>query len=644
MINPRRTLSLKLSLSLLLMAIPIFVLSLGLLFVQSRNNIKKEAMEHASSVLSATTQHFSRYVNAVETATNVNSWLITKYLQPDSLLAISRRVVSLNSHIEGCSISTEPYVFPQFGRYFSAYTVREPDSIATVIEEEYEYFEKVWYRKPHDINQSCWVVYYDESDSLAITIDGMVASYSKPIYDDENRFVAVISTDLSLLHLSKIFNTEKPFPNSYFMMLGDDGRFLLHPDTTQLFIRTIFSDADPETQADLFALGHEMIAGNEGSMAVDIDGVSCLVCYEPVPGTPWSLAIVCPESDIMQGYQRLIYLVLALLTFGLLVILFMCNRAVSHAIRPLNELLVKSQAIAEGNTEEYIPRSQHEDAVGQLQNSFAKMLQWLNFHLGSVRYTTDQAERRNEELAKATRVAEEAVKQKRAFIQSVSHQIRTPLNITMGFAQVLREIAGPVGTVKSLLETMPEEEMKGITSMMNHNANLLNRLVMMLFDSSEMGLAAELSSHKFDVVPCNDVPREAINYIKTYYPDVSIKFETTVDDSFTIHTNRHYLVRSLRELVYNAAKYSDGQHVKVKVLFDKKRLTMQFVVEDIGKGISEADRDKMFEFFTKLDDLSEGLGLGIPLAKRHLNHLGGDLILDADYHDGCRFIAEIPLV
>jgi signal transduction histidine kinase len=37
------------------------------------------------------------------------------------------------------------------------------------------------------------------------------------------------------------------------------------------------------------------------------------------------------------------------------------------------------------------------------------------------------------------------------------------------------------------------------------------------------------------------------------------------------------------------------------------------------------------------------LGLGLPLAKRHACNLGGDLTLDADYHDGCRFILELPL-
>ena len=91
----------------------------------------------------------------METATNINDWEVIKNLQPDSLLAYSRYIVMLNSEIDGCSISTEPNTFPKFGRYFSAYTVKEPDTITTVIEKEYEYFEKIWYKTPHLLGKPC---------------------------------------------------------------------------------------------------------------------------------------------------------------------------------------------------------------------------------------------------------------------------------------------------------------------------------------------------------------------------------------------------------------------------------------------------------------------------------------------------------
>ena len=639
MFSVRRAFARKLSIGILLLAIPIFVVSLGILFTQSRHMIRLEAVGRANSVLNSTMQRISRNLLTIETATNAYSWLIERSLQPDSLLAYSRRVVQLNPHIDGCSISAEPDVFPQYGKYFSVYTVRETDTITTVIEEEYDYFSKIWYKTPRDLNKPCWVAYFDESDSLELTIDGMVASYGRPLYNADNRFVGIVSTDLSLLHLSKLMSVEKPYPNSYFMMIDDQGRYFVHPDSTKLFTQTIFSGADPRRQTDLIALGHEMTAGNQGRMNAVIDGVSCLVCYKPVPDTSWSLAIVCPDRDVLASYHRLTYIVIPLLIIGLFVIVKLCSRAVGQTIHPLNELLDKTQSIAAGNMEVYIPHTQREDVIGNLQNSFATMLQSLNFHMGIVRYSSYQTKLRNEELEHATKLVQEADRQKTAFIQNVTHQIRTPLNIIMGFAQILG---------KESEDQLIEEEVKSLTSTMTHNSRLLSRIVLMLFDSSDSGTTKEkIEAAKHESVPCNDVAREAVSYIKVYYPNLYIYFLSEVADDFCIETNRFFLMLSLRELLYNAAKYSDQQNISLRITHSRLSKghaggSVQFIVEDTGKGIAPEDRETIFKFFTKIDDLSQGLGLGLPLSKRHAQNLGGDLTLDTDYQQGCRFILEIP--
>ena len=641
MISIRKSFSTKLSLGILLLAAPIFIVSMGVLYKQSRQMIRKEALGYAASVLNAAIQRVSLNLRPVVTATDASDWLVLHYRQPDSLLNLSHRIVQLNPHIDGCSISAEPDVFPEYGRYFSVYSIRDGDSIISVFEEKYEYFEKTWYKTPKEMGKPCWVVYYDEADSLELTLSGKIASYCKPLYDEDNQLFAVISTDLSLLRLSKVFTEEKPFPNSYFMMVDKRGQYYIHPDTTKLFNHTIFDDADPTRQTNIIALGHEMTTGNQGSMSVDIDGTPCLVCYQPVPGTSWSLALVCPDIYILQGYHQLNYILFPLLIIGLLVILWFCHRVVAHAIRPLNQLLGKTQTIAAGNMEVYIPKSQRVDAVGRLQNSFSSMLQSLNFHMGIVRYINEQTTRRNEELIHATRMAKEADRQKTTFFQNVTHQIRTPLNIIMGFAQVLRDASHSSDSDPSYSGGLREEDMKSITYNMEHNSKLLFRMLLMLFDSSDTGLTEELKTLKHDKVPCNDMAREAIGFIKLRCPKLHLQFQTEVDDNFCVQTSHLYLLRSLQELLYNAAKYSDGKHVSLCVSADDS--TVKFIVEDTGKGIAEADRELIFKFFTKVDDLSEGLGLGLPLAKRHARNLGGDLILDTQYHDGCRFIIEIPL-
>ena len=640
MITIRKKFAHKLILGIMILAMIIFMVSLGILFTQSRHLIRVEALGRASSVLNTTLQRISRNLMTIENATNTYSWMAERAFEPDSILELTNRIVRLNPHIDGCSISAEPDLFPKYGRQYSAYTIREGDSLLTVVEEPYDYFHKVWYKTPRERDEGCWAVYFDDTDSLEVVLDGMLASYGKPLRKRDGSVLGIISTDLSLLRLSNIISEVRPYPNSYFIMIDGNGRYMIHPDESQLFYKTIFTDIDPRRQPDIIALGHEMTAGNQGRMAVKIDGEDCLVSYQPVPGTDWSLAIVCPDRDVLAGYNKLTYIIGPLLFIGLIIILVLCNRVVSHAISPINGLLEKTQSIAAGNMEVHIGSTPREDAIGQLQNSFASMLSSLNFHMGSVRYISQQTKERNEELEKATRLVEEADKQKTAFIQNVSHQIRTPLNIIMGFAQVIRETLTP-SDGNAIREALQEDEKKSIAEMMNHNSKHLRRMLFMLFDSSEIGLSEETNALKDDHIPCNAVAQMAIDDTKRYFPNLDIPFKTNVPDELCIQTSRLYLKRSLREILYNAAKYSDGQHVRMEVKREGDKVC--FIIEDTGKGITEADRENIFKFFTKVDDLSEGLGLGLPLAKRHAQMLNGDLKLDADYHEGCRFILELPI-
>lgn len=618
------SLSAKLNLSILVMAIPIFLLSMGLLFLKSRNDIFKEGEESAFSALNTSMQQVRKYMMAVETATNSNLWLIKENFQPDSLLAISNRIVRLNIHVSGCSITAEPNMFPSVGRYFSAYTIREGDSIVTQREAEYDYYNKEWYSAPIEQGKACWIDPFDDYMDGTLSNNEIIASYSKPIYKDE-QIVGVISSDLSLNSLDKVINTvTPPYPSAYFVLIGGDGSNLIHPDSTKIFSKSDYLDH---------------VAGKQGTKHLLFNGKMCQVSYRPIEGTDWSLAIVCPDSEILKSYNHLPYLIVALILIGMLVIFWLCRRTVNQAISPLNTLLAYSQKISEGQFGLTIPFTGREDAIGQLQNSFAMMQQSINEHISSIQRTVIETKERNEELAQATKLAEKAVRQKAAFIQDVSHQIRTPLNIIMGFAQVLRDnITSQNGHPDQ--STLEKEEIANITDMMKHNATHLDRMIKMLFDSSDDGISEERKSRRNEDVSPNKVGRECIGHTLVHFPNMPIRFETEVPDDFYLQTSHLYLMRTLRELLYNAAKYSDGQHISLHI--SQTEDAIFFTVEDVGTGISEESEDIIFSPFVKVDNLSEGLGLGLPLSKRHALSLGGDLILDNTYHDGCRFILKIP--
>lgn len=627
----RHSLSLKLSTLIMVCVALVFVISLSVLFVFSRRMVHDEVVVLATQVRQNMALRVRGILDEVETATHNIQPLVMRHLQPDSLLAFSRRVVELNPNINGCSISMEPNFFPRYGRYFSAYTVWSNNTLITEREDDYEYFNMPWYKTARQREENCWIDPFDDSNPGQLAAEGMIASYCCPLFSSDNTLLGVISTDLSLQWLSDTLSAETPYPDSYFVMLGENGQYLVHPDTTKLFNKTVFTDVTPDTQADLISLGHEMITGNEGYMKVKKEGKSCMVFYQRVPNTKWSIALVCPERKVMSGYQRLVYILVPLLIGGLLLLLFFCHWAVGYFLRPLRQLTLQSKNIAEGQLGEPMPHSNREDEVGCLQNSFATMQESLNTYICQLQEANDEANRRNEELTAANKLVEEAGRKKTTFIQNVTHQIRTPLNIIMGFAQVLRDTASmlPAGDVNDILETM------------GHNAGTLNRMVLMIYDCSDSALSEEMQSRRNEDVACNDVARECIAQTNQHFPGLPVAFETSLPDTFSIHSNQLYLMRSLREFLYNAAKYSDGQHIALFV--EKTETAVRFICQDTGPGIAEEFRDKIYEPFIKENDLSEGLGLGLPLAKRHVVTLGGDLILDADYHDGCRFIMELPI-
>ena len=200
----------------------------------------------------------------------------------------------------------------------------------------------------------------------------------------------------------------------------------------------------------------------------------------------------------------------------------------------------------------------------------------------------------------------------------------------MGFAQVMKDSKG----------VLPEEEAKSITDMMKHNAIMLYRMVQMLFDCSARGTTEELYANKNEVVICNEIARESITNIQEQYPEMPMRFSSDVPDDFSITTNRSYLRKSIHEILYNAVKYSDGQNISLRVSEIGSKI--RFIFEDTGPGIAEEECSHLFKMFTKVNDLSEGLGLGLPLARRHIRNLGGDLFIDLDYQKGCRFIIELP--
>ena len=634
-------LSRKLSIGIMLLAAPIFIITLALLFLQSRYQIRQEAIDRSNSILKTTILNVRHYMGSIENSTNANAWLMEEYFTPDSLELITRRILQLNPNILSCSVSAEPDILPQYGHRFSVYTVREEQTIHSFRETEYDYYDKLWYKTAIKAGKSCWVEPFGEHTEGTIDHNEAVASYCRPLHLADGRLAGVVAADFNLNHLAKTINTaERQYPDAYFILVGKDGRFFIHPDASKRFRKTIFTDTDPMKNADIIALGHEMTDGNkQGTMHVNTNGKRYHVSYQPVPGTDWTLALVCPDSEVLTSYHQLAYVMAFALIIGLLLILWLTNSVVKRTISPINNLLNLTQEIANGNYDETIPHSNQQDIFGRLQDSFATMQQSLQEKMGIIQKAAKELKWRNEQQKNAIDQAEMAQKEKDLFIQNVSHQIRTPLNIILGFMDVMYEQL-KVGDNPASLNYLEKQDLDSMTNSMRHNNILLRRMILMLYESSEAGASKEKRCRRLDELSCNEIARKCISYTKTHHPGILIRFETTAPDHLYILTNRIYLARTLFELLYNAVLHSDKKHIQMRVVHTDTHVL--FMVEDTGPGLPKEALYMIETPFTKMDQTSQGLGLGLPLSKRHATSLGGELILDPNYHDGCRFILKLP--
>ncbi len=386
----RRKLSVRVSLWVVTFAAIIFNVALGFFFVQAREAVRQEAINRATQILNNTSLRVDSILNRVEVASNMTKWLVLRHPEePDSMFVYSRSMLLNNPDFYNCSIAFEPYYFKEKGRYFSAYTIHVGDSLRTIQggSESYQYFFMDWYLMPMLLNKPCWTEPYMDYDVTTNTSE-MLTSYSQTITDRQGTVIGVINTSLSLNWLSQNISSIKPYPNSYSVMIGRGGTYFVHPDSTKISRQTIFTQAMEEPDTALVALGHAMQRGEEGMKRMHINGEDSYVFYKPLGQTGCSMAIVCPESDIFGGFDRLRNSVRTIVLVGLLLMLFFFIRIITRELRPLHRLAKGAETIASGNFDTKLPELKREDEIGQLSTSFGNMQQSLVKYIEELKDTT----------------------------------------------------------------------------------------------------------------------------------------------------------------------------------------------------------------------------------------------------------------
>lgn len=251
----------------------------------------------------------------------------------------------------------------------------------------------------------------------------------------------------------------------------------------------------------------------------------------------------------------------------------------------------------------------------------------LNAKLEKSRDKLDEKNRilieAKEELRKAKEVAEQSNWLKTMFIQNMSHEIRTPLNSIVGFSGVLVDMLDD------------KEDIGQYVALIESNSKLLLKLVGDILDISILDSEVEIKHNAVDVNACCQASIDAAGTL--FSPDTKLIFKPACDE-LIINSNYNYIVQVLDNLLSNASKFTHEGSVTLAYEVKKETNQLIFTVTDTGIGIPIDEQEHVFERFVKLDNFSQGAGLGLSICRIVAERLGGFLIIDREYTQGTRFI------
>ena len=249
----------------------------------------------------------------------------------------------------------------------------------------------------------------------------------------------------------------------------------------------------------------------------------------------------------------------------------------------------------------------------------------------------------NHELMLANERAEESSRMKTKFIQQISHEVRTPLNVLSGFSQVL---ATPDIEIDNV-------ELKDISKKIVENSERITKLVDKMLDLSMINSNADIECT--DTVSPASVAQKAVaesGIEKAAHLDFELQIADEVKD-IHIKTHQKSAVKALTLLLDNAIKFTHPlafrgrtkknakEHVTLTISSTQHEVI--FTLEDTGIGIPAEQAKNIFTEFVQLDEYSDGTGIGLSIARSLARHMKGDIILDTSYTEGARFVMSLPL-
>ena len=393
----KRTFANRLSLRIMVVLLVMFTAIMAIIYVITRDSMAREAESRYESIILHANEKIRGVLSDVYVGTINNINDIERDLDnPDKLEAHLERMVSQNMYMSSCRLIFEPDFYPQKGHYYEIYAWRDSTGAIEgkqMNENHPDFLTHAWYKEAFEKPEGDWTPpYFDRAASQQLT-----TTYMTHIHDRQGRKVGMLGADVSLEWLRQRHQRvdaenherfEKGFKDqSYSFIIDNDGTYLIHPDGNRV-LKQKFQDVTaltPDTLDDVMA--QKMMNGESGTFQFMNGDIDSWVFYSFVKYAEWTVVIVVPEAIIHHNGNVLVYIILAILFAGLVIIYLLSHHMIKKNMRPLTRFVTAAGEVAKGNFDVELPVVKSRE-INSLRDAFKDMQSSLTKYVDELKDTT----------------------------------------------------------------------------------------------------------------------------------------------------------------------------------------------------------------------------------------------------------------
>jgi signal transduction histidine kinase len=359
------------------------------------------------------------------------------------------------------------------------------------------------------------------------------------------------------------------------------------------------------------------------------DGLTKFYYIHKIDKYPYNLLLYYDQNIIKKKILETLLLkaieIFVIITFfGLLLV-----KVRIHIVRPMTKLAEIADKVSRGENNIQIPQVKISE-VKVLANQLQAVIKYIN----EIKQIKTQLEKKSME-------AESANKLKSEFIACISHELKTPLNIVVAFAEAIHnQIFGPINNSKYI------EYSHDIYSSGKHLVSIINDIIDV----------ARAESNMFNIHKSPTRIDELIKNVAEYFtPEITsknIKISYTFPEKLpSLAMDQYIIKRALTHILSNAVKFTKTKgHIHISILKTKteRGKFLEINIKDTGCGMDKVEINAAFASFTQLDTgldrKFEGIGLGLSLAKKFIEMQGGKININSILDKGTEVRISFRLI